>query len=197
MSRSIDEVERSLAAHRGELAQAIKDMRRGLDQGSEQLGEAKEFLETGARARAKEELAKLRARAEEEVAKLRERVAGDVDGHGDQLALGALGAGFVAGGGVRGAARLPLKFVGISSSRSEVVVKRDRHSRQVGRALAAVASADRQVRRPTGVALMLVRRLALVAPVGAGLAFLMAEDDQIPEQLVEPREKLLELIFSG
>lgn len=186
MSRSIEEVEKSIVAHRRELAEAIKDMRRGLDQGSEQLGGAKEFLTTGAR-----------ARAEEEVAKVRTRVADEVDGRADQMALGALGVGFVAGGGVRGAAQLPLKFVGISSSRSEVVVKRDRHSRQVGRALAAVASADRQVRRPSGVVVRVVRRLALPAAMAAGLAVLMAEEDQLPEVLVEPREKVLDLIFAG
>jgi len=183
MSRSAAEVERSIEGHRRELYAAIVDLRRGIDQGAEQLQEVKKLPGVA------------RARVEQEVATRKDQVAQEVVARSDQLARGAVGAGFLLGGGVRGAVKLPFKFIGISRSRSEVVVRQDRNSRQVGRALAAVASADRQVRGSRGFSILSLRRLTVVAPVALGVAALVTEEANLPDVVVEGREKVLDLIF--
>jgi len=180
--RSIAEVESSIEAHRRELAHAIKDLRGGVEEGTRQITDLKQ--------QATEAPGRL-------ITEARSRVDREFAGRGDQLAGAALGAGFVAGGGIGATARLPLRIVGMSSSRSEVFVRRNRHSRQVGRALAGVAAADRQLRGSRGLFFTNARRLALLAPVAAGIAALIAQEDKLPDALVEPREKLLNRIFEG
>ncbi len=183
--RSIAEVESSIENHRRELSAAITDFRRGVDQGARQFADAKQRLPAEARARIDQEVVGVRTRIDQELAE-----------HSDQMAAAAIGVGFVGGGGVGGAARLPLRIVGLSN-RSEIKVRRDRHSRQVGRALAGVAAADRQMRRPRGFMFVNARRLILLAPVAAGVAALMAEEEKLPDVLVESREKLLDAVFAG
>lgn len=186
--RSIADVERSLEAHRRELSAAIDDLRRGVDQGAHQLEDVKQDV--------KQLPTAARARLEQEVAARRGQLAKEVTARSDQLAVGAAGAGFVVGGGARGVVKLPLKFIGISRSRSEIVVRQDRHSRQVGRALAAVAASDRQLRGRREFPSRKLRRLALVAPVAAGIAALVSGERNLPPMVIEQREKLLDALFT-
>lgn len=186
--RSIADVERSLEGHRRELSAAIDDLRRGVDQGARQLEDVKEDV--------KQLPTAARARLEQEVAARRGQLAKEVTARGDQLAVGAAGVGFVVGGGARGVIKLPLKFIGTSPSRSEVVVRQDRHSRQVGRALAAVAATDRELRGSRGFRFRGLRRLAVIAPVVAGIVALVSEEDNLPPLVLEQREKLLDAVFT-
>jgi len=70
----------------------------------------------------------------------------------DEPVTGAVAAGFIAGGGVGGALGMPLKLVrvatGYPKSRSRMEAPRmfNNSNKELGRALAAIASADSQLR---------------------------------------------------
>jgi hypothetical protein len=74
----------------------------------------------------------------------------------DDPVTGALATGFVAGGGIGGTLGLPLKLVRVatgyprSSSRMEARMFNS-SNKELGRALAAIASADRQLRGRSGL----------------------------------------------
>ena len=96
----------------------------------------------------------------------------------DEPVTGALAVGFVAGGGVGGTLGIPLKLVrvatGYPKSRSRMEAPRmfNNSNKELGRALAAIASADSQLRGRSGLLGLLLptpRKVLMVA--GAYAAF--------------------------
>ncbi len=173
-TRTTTEVERELETSRIELVFAIEDLRAS-------VREASDF----------------RRRAES----YRDQVAARVARDGDDLLVVAAASGFVAGGGVQGLARVPAKLVRVvfgypsSRSRLERAMKEDGYSRQLGRSLAAVASADRHMRsrryqvwravRPTP------RRLLMIASA-AGSAYVSKLDEDTRRRLEGEARALLQ-----
>jgi hypothetical protein len=163
------QVESSLARNRAELASAIEDLR---SSGREA---------TDVRARVDRYTAEARDQ-------LRQQADALVERESDRLTGLALALGFLGGGGVGGTARLPWKVVRVAlgrpTSRSLMEVnhmRSDRHTRQLGRALVAVAAADRQLRgrrgRSAGRIVGLLRRLSVIGTAGAGIAYVLSEDE--------------------
>ncbi len=176
LQRTVEAVERSLEASREELASALADVRAGAAQRGD-----------------------VRSRAERYVAEVRERVLT----HSDDFVPGALVVGFVGGGGVSGTLHMPVKLarvaVGRPSSRSglESVLKQAKYSKQVGRALAGVAAADRQIRSPRARLWRLIRptprRLVLLGSAGGG-AFMAMTDDETRKTIETETRALLETV---
>jgi len=90
----------------------------------------------------------------------------------DEPVTGALAAGFVAGGGVGGTLGMPLKLVRVATGRSkspsrmEATRMFNNSNKDLGRALAAIASADSQMRGRSGLLGLLLptpRKVLMVA----------------------------------
>lgn len=89
----------------------------------------------------------------------------------DEPVTGALAAGFVAGGGVGGTLGLPLKLVRVATGRPKTPSRMEAthmssSNKELGRALAAIASADSQMRGRSGLLGLLLptpRKVLLVA----------------------------------
>jgi hypothetical protein len=157
--RTAAEVERGIETSRTELVFAIQDLRESVREASD-----------------------VRRRAED----YRDELVARVQREGDDLLVVAAASGFVAGGGVQALVRVPGRLVRVvfgyptSRSRLESAMKEDGYSRQLGRSLAAVASADRHMRsrryyvwravRPTP------RRLLMIASA-AGSAYVSKLDE--------------------
>jgi len=130
---------------------------------------------------------------------------------GDGLVTTPFAVGFLASGGVAGALGIPFKLVRvvvlrpIFGRRLEAPrVRVDRKSKDLGRALAALASADRRLRRRRGIiGLFLPSFRKVVVLGGAGAAYLAVQSqngngdilDQI-EQLAPKLEKVKEQVES-
>jgi hypothetical protein len=129
---------------------------------------------------------------------------------GDGLVTTPFLVGFAASGGVAGALGIPFKLVRvvvlrpILGSRLETRVRITRNSRDLGRALAALAVADRRLRRRRGIiGLFLPSFKKAVILGGAGAAYLAVQSqngngdiiDQF-EQLAPKLEKVKETVES-
>ncbi|MGI8712112.1 MAG: hypothetical protein ACR2NR_02810 [Solirubrobacteraceae bacterium] len=158
--QTVEEVQRSLEVSRGELESALADLRVSAGRASDIRGHAQRYS-----------------------ADLRGRLKSDSPG----LVMGAVASGFVVGGGVSGTVHMPFKFLRVllgrpwSRSRLEAAMRQDRYSKQVGRALAGVAAADRHMRSPRARLWRLIRpsprRLFLLGSAGGGLFMAMADDE--------------------
>jgi hypothetical protein len=125
---------------------------------------------------------------------------------GDALVTTPFAVGFLATGGVGGLLAIPFKVVRgvllrpIFGSRKVVPrVRIDRNSKELGRALAALASADKRLRRRRGlVGLFLPSFRKLVLLGGAGAAYMMITGTGNRDELLEaigPRiEKVRETV---
>lgn len=121
-----------------------------------------------------------------------ETVAGGVMA-GDGLVTTPFAVGFVAGGGVGGALGIPFKLVRvvvlrpIFGSRMEAPrVKIDRNSKELGRALAALAAADKRLRRRRGIIGLFMpsfRKVLLLG--GAGAAYVAVNSNGNLDHMVE------------
>lgn len=176
--RTVDEAERSLEANRAELEVALSNLR-------------------ASAARATD----VKAHADEYVAQAREHV----QSGGDEVVAGALAIGFVTGGGVSGTLNMPFMLVRValgrpaSRSRLEAAMRQDRYSKQVGRALAAVASADRQMRSRRARVWRLVRptpRRLFMLGTASGGAFMAMVDEETPQNLQTETRALLDTVSS-
>jgi hypothetical protein len=130
---------------------------------------------------------------------------------GDGLVTTPFAVGFLASGGLAGALAIPFKLIRvvvlrpIFSSRMEAPkVKIDRNSKDLGRALAALASADKRLRRRRSIiGLFLPSFKKVVVLGGAGAAYLAVNSQngngdlmaQI-EQLAPKLEKVKETVGS-
>ncbi|MDQ6805087.1 MAG: hypothetical protein M3065_08975 [Actinomycetota bacterium] len=127
---------------------------------------------------------------------------------GDGLVTTPFAVGFLASGGVGGALGIPFKFIRVVvlrpffSSRMEVPrVRIDRNSKELGRALAALAAADKRLRRRRGViGLFLPTFKKVVVLGGAGAAYVAVNTNGNRTELIEsiaPRiEKVKEQVES-
>jgi hypothetical protein len=112
---------------------------------------------------------------------------------GDAMVTTPFAVGFLVSGGVGGLLAIPFKVVRVVLLRpifgSRKVVPRvriDRNSRDLGRALAALASADRRLRRRRGligIFLPSFRKLVLIG--GAGAAYVVVTSKGNPDELLE------------
>jgi hypothetical protein len=174
--QTVEAAQRSLEISRSELESALADLRFSARRASD-----------------------IRAHAKRYTADARARVQSDSTG----LVAGAIATGFVAGGGVSGTVHMPLKFVRLalgrpsSRSRLEAAMRQDRYSKQVGRALAAVAAADRQMRSPRVRLRRAIRptprRLFLLGSAGGGL-FMAISDDETRQTVQTEARALAETI---
>jgi uncharacterized membrane protein YqjE len=171
--RTIAEVEHSIEANRGELVRALDDLRAGARHATDIRGHVERYVARG-------------------------RELGERDG---EALVGALG--FVAGGGASGTARLPVKAARIvtgrprSTSRLEVHMRQDRHSRQLGRALSALAAADGHMRsRRRRWIRRLGRGVLLLGSTGPGLAVAMADGER-RDALVKKGDELLDRLMAA
>jgi hypothetical protein len=172
-STSVAEAERALEQSRSELALALAQLR------------------VSAR-----HAADVRRRAELRAAEVR----AGVKRREGALMAGALGVGFVAGGGPFGLARAPLVVVGAvfgrrsRSANLRRAMREDRYTKQLGRSLAALASADRQMRsrrhrlwqaiRPTP------KRLLMLTSAGVGAFRALADESTMRKVQTEARGAL-------
>lgn len=173
-ARTTAEVEHALESSRTELVFAIEELRASVREASDLRGRAESY---------------------------RDQLAARVQRDGDDLLALAAASGFVAGGGVRGLARLPGRLVTVvfgypsARSRLERAMREDGYSRQLGRSLAAVASADRHMRsrrhrvwralRPTP------RRLVMIASA-AGSAYMSRLDEDTRRRLESDARALIQ-----
>jgi hypothetical protein len=102
----------------------------------------------------------------------------------DDAVAGALAAGFVAGGGVGGTLGLPVKLVRVAtgyprSSRMEAARMFNSSNKELGRALAAIASADRQLRGRSGLLGLLMPTPRKVMLVGGTYMALNSVDREL------------------
>jgi hypothetical protein len=117
----------------------------------------------------------------------------------DDPVTGALAAGFVAGGGVGGLLGMPLKLVRVvtgypkSSSRMEASGMFNSSNKDLGRALAAIASADHQMRRG-GILSFLFPTPRKVLLVGGAYMALQSVDAEMLGPVGPALEKAKELI---
>jgi hypothetical protein len=111
---------------------------------------------------------------------------------GDGLVTAPFAVGFLASGGAEGALGIPFKLVRvvvlrpIFGSRKVARVRIDRNSKELGRALAALAVADKKLRRRRGIVGLFMpsfRKLVLIG--GAGAAYLMVSSNGNANELVE------------
>jgi hypothetical protein len=117
---------------------------------------------------------------------------------GDGLVTTPFAVGFLAGGGVGGVLGIPFKLVRvvvlrpIFGSRMEAPrVRIDRNSKELGRALAALASADKRLRRRRGiVGLFLPSFRKLVVLGGAGAAYVALQSQNGNGDILEQIEQL-------
>src|SRR5580658_7119141 len=116
---------------------------------------------------------------------------------GDGLVTTPFAVGFVAGGGLGGILGIPFKLVRvvvlrpIFGSRMEAPrVRIDRNSKELGRALAALASADRRLRRRRGIiGLFLPSFRKLVVLGGAGAAYLAVQSNNGNGDIIDQLEQ--------
>jgi hypothetical protein len=111
---------------------------------------------------------------------------------GDRLVTTPFAVAFVASGGLGAVLAIPFKLVRvvllrpIFGSRKVVRVKIDRNSKELGRALAALASADKRLRRRRGlVGLFLPSFRKVVLVGGAGAAYVALSSNGNRDQLLE------------
>ncbi|HWF74149.1 MAG TPA: hypothetical protein VG186_12430 [Solirubrobacteraceae bacterium] len=111
---------------------------------------------------------------------------------GDGLVTTPFLVGFLASGGVGGALGIPFKLVRvvvlrpIFGSRTEARVKIDRNSKDLGRALAALAAADKRLRRRRGIIGLFLpsfRKVVLIG--GAGAAYVAMSSNGNRAELIE------------
>jgi len=122
---------------------------------------------------------------------------------GDESTAAALGIGFVISGGLSGADQMPFKLIRMilgrpsSRSRLEAAMRHDKYRRQVGRALAAVAAADGQMRSRRAGLWRLVqptpRRLFLLGSAGGGV-FMAVTDEETRHNVETEARALLETL---
>ena len=195
--RTVADVERSLEASRAELASALGDLRAGIARASDVRGQAERHA-----TEARERLEQLgRDHAERYATQARARI--ESIGRSDELARGALAVGFVVGGGVSGALYVPVKLTRVaiglppSANRMERAMRQDKYSKQVGRAIAGIAAADRQMRSRRARLWRLVRptprRILMLGSLGGGLFVSIADEETRTTILTETRA-LLEAI---
>jgi hypothetical protein len=127
---------------------------------------------------------------------------------GDGLVTTPFAVGFLAGGGAGGVLAIPFKLARvvvprpIFGSRMEVPrVKMDRNSKELGRALAALASADKRLRRRRGVFGLLFpsfRKVVIVGGAGAAYFALSANGNraELIEAIAPKIEKVKERVES-
>ena len=126
---------------------------------------------------------------------------------GDGLVTTPFLVGFVASGGLGGALGIPFKVVRvvvlrpIFSNRMEARVKIDRNSKELGRALAALAAADKRLRRRRGIIGLFLPSFKKVVVLGsAGAAYIVLNSNGNRTELLEsitPRiEKVKEQVES-
>jgi hypothetical protein len=114
---------------------------------------------------------------------------------GDGLVTTPFAVGFLAGGGVAGVLGIPFKLVRvvlrpIFGSRKVARVRIDRNSKELGRALAALASADKRLRRRRGViGLFLPSFRKLVVLGGAGAAYLAVQSNNGNGDIIDQLEQ--------
>lgn len=112
---------------------------------------------------------------------------------GDGLVTTPFAVGFVASGGLAGAMGIPFKLIRVvlfrpifGSRKVAPRVRIDRNSRELGRALAALASADRRLRRRRGlVGLFFPSFRKIVLLGGAGAAYLAISSNGNTDELIE------------
>jgi hypothetical protein len=112
---------------------------------------------------------------------------------GDAMVTTPFAVGFLVSGGVGGLLAFPFKLVRVVLLRpifgSRKVVPRvriDRNSKDLGRALAALASADRRLRRRRGlIGIFLPSFRKLVVLGGAGAAYVVVTNNGNPDELLE------------
>lgn len=111
---------------------------------------------------------------------------------GDGLVTTPFAVGFLASGGVGGAMGIPFKLVRVAvlrpifSSRMEARVKIDRNSKELGRALAALAVADKKLRRRRGIiGLFLPSFKKVVVLGGAGAAYAALSSNGNSNELID------------
>jgi hypothetical protein len=128
-----------------------------------------------------------------------EKMSGGMISAGDP-ATGALVAGFVVGGGVSGTLGLPVKLVRVvtgypkSSSRMEASRMFNNSNKELGRALAAIASADSQMRGRTGLLGLLFPTPRKVLLVGGAYMALNSVDAELLGPVGPALEKAKEKI---
>ena len=159
--RSVAELERSLEEDRGELEQALAELRVGLQQVTDVRSQVVHY------------------RAEAIAAVERNR---------DHLTVLAAALGFVAAGGATGAIRLPFKFVLVAlgrPTRLEVMkMRQDSYSKQLAGAIVALATADRALRRRggSGPLGMVMRRGPILLPLlGAAWVYMVSDEERFAE----------------
>ncbi|HEX4109312.1 MAG TPA: hypothetical protein VHX88_14340 [Solirubrobacteraceae bacterium] len=218
MSRTIADVERSLMQQRSDLRAAVADLRAGADQTQRRLTStvhvasetAREYSE---KAKDVREQALGRVDGARRMSEFRPTDVGEVQVNG-----GLVMAGFVIGGGVGGllaapgrlvdllmsVVTLPLRLVGLpfsGSGRGEVVVVRtreDRYSRQLGRALAGVASADRQLRSGRRRRLVRnVRRLAMLGGAAGGVVVALGQDGELRDEIAKQGDRIVDRLLAA
>jgi hypothetical protein len=192
--RTVQEVERSLDASRSELESALADLRVSARQISDIRGQAERYKEEYT----ERYTAQARAYVEERRDRLTTQAQARVRSDGPKLAVGgAAVSGFIFAGGVSGTVNIPFKLAGgllghpMSGSRLEAGMRQDRSTKQISRALVAVAAADRHMRsrrarlwraiRPTP------RRVFLIASAGGGAFVAMADDETVKTVQTEAR----------
>jgi hypothetical protein len=127
---------------------------------------------------------------------------------GDGLVTTPFAVGFLASGGVGGAMGIPFKLIRvvvlrpIFGSRMEARVKIDRNSKELGRALAALAVADKKLRRRRGIiGLFLPSFKKVVLIGGAGAAYVAMNTNgnraELLESIAPTLEKVKETVESS
>jgi hypothetical protein len=127
---------------------------------------------------------------------------------GDGLVTGPFAVGFVAGGGVGGTLGMPFKLVRVAvrrlilRSRMEAPrMKIDKSNKELGNALAAIASADGQIRRRRGRLIRLFfpsfRKVLVLGSAGAAYLALNNENGDILATIGPPLEKVKETVASS
>jgi hypothetical protein len=127
---------------------------------------------------------------------------------GDGLVTTPFAVGFLASGGVGGAMGIPFKLIRvvvlrpIFGSRMEARVKIDRNSKELGRALAALAVADKKLRRRRGiVGLFLPSFKKVVLLGGAGAAYVALSTNgnraELLDSITPTLEKVKETVESS
>jgi hypothetical protein len=127
---------------------------------------------------------------------------------GDGLVTTPFAVGFLASGGVGGAMGIPFKLIRvvvlrpIFGSRTEARVKIDRNSKELGRALAALAVADKRLRRRRGIiGLFLPSFRKIVVLGGAGAAYVALSTNgnraELMDSIAPTLEKVRETVESS
>jgi hypothetical protein len=171
----------------------------------EKIPEIKAQVEETAKEKGAEVATNLRTRAQDQIKtqlsgeKLiprAETFAGGI-ASGDGLVTTPFLVGFIASGGAAGALGIPFKLVRvvlfrpIFGSRTEARVRITRNSRDIGRALAALAVADRRLRRRRGfIGLFMPSFKKIVILGGAGAAYVAIQSQNGNGDILDQFEQL-------